>query len=1171
MANNHVMTKDIGNLRGFSTDSSYLRPPNVADVAINMMRGADDSFQPRRGYQCQTSDIGGFGTGTFDDVESDSVRTVTINKDGLLYEKIQRQIYMYYDGGSTNRYLTFTIFTDPRFLTTNPGWSVAPWSLSPWGAPSGESITCQITVNRAARISSNQTNVNTLIVDVGHELAAGDIAQFADSVGNIQTVLLTGTTANSISFATPLVSVLAGTYVNQFFDIPFRRGFDTVAPYTIQTFISQITDPINGIDGLQISINGDADYPAAFLQLVEPTIIDSNNVFSMDYYYWVPCNKTVTTTFPGSANPAYQNAPDYENASFAAVDNVVYICNGIDFPQKFDGQTVYRVGMPAGDRPTLASAGAGKLASGNYSYGITYEQVDKVGHVVEGAISETLQINLTSGPNNVNVTVSNLLANSGWNTSGALAVGGLATVYGPDSQGYYYDLIPVTSNTLNVGDTAFYNDTVVATKNGLSSAAENTFLVLAGHGVEVGDSVVFLNSANDTQFRLVSEITDITITVEGVPVIVANNTTFSANKANLVFGNIAISDANQNNVNTISVSTAGASFTIQPGDIASFLDTEGRIQRRSVVSVGANSVTLAGIPVSIALGTLITTETIRSDQISVRRTNITGATLGAGAPISNNLRINIWRTAQEGTLLQLLATIPNDSSGPLTQTFLDTIQAGRKTGSITAAAKAVLCVIESKAHGLLTGSQLTISGIQGMIELNDRNYTITVIDNDNFSLNGVNASAYTLYTAGGTWTLIFTDNSQLGPDFPDPIRRPDPPPVSKYLLEYGNQLLYAGGKRGDPTNDDNVFFSEGNQPESVPAATNFFSLPATDDVVTGIGIAGTTLIASKNKSIYAVTGDLLTSQFQVTPISAGSNIGCVAFATMKSVGSLLYFLHTSGVYAISENQFYPTDKQGKPVAISEDIQAIFRESEFLAQNKLVFKRAVAVNYTLDDQYILYLPAEDKQATQRAGNLNSIILMFDHQRNNWFKWLNINAAGGMYVVDDNLYFHERRISGFVGLTANLYKQHRFYRLIDYADHTSALSSEWRSSWMDFGLPQVRKKFSHCLLYMDRYSDLQQFNNPQIQFATYIDRVPNLKNTMVTLTTVNNNANAGWSQTPWGWNQWAGIQDSFIRINLKGGTVAKSIQVGFSLSAINASYKLSGFDLEAIPEFRRAIVR
>lgn len=1166
MANNHVITQDVGTIRGFSTDSPFLRPPNVADIAINMMRGPDDTFQPRRGYQCQTSEIGGFGTGTFDDVENNSIRTVTINSDGLLYEKMQHQIYMYYDGRVTgqisgvsqanpavvqsvghglqsgaillleniqgmtqlngqvatitvidpnsfslngvnstaysaytsggnwsiyfanNRYLTFTIFTDPRFLTTNPGWSVAPWSLSPWGAPSGESITCQITVNRAAQVVGNQVNVTTLPVQFGHELAVGDTVMFPNSLGVIQTVVLTATTATSISFATPVVSVLGGTYINQFFDIPFRKGFDVVAPFTIQTFITQITDPLSGIFGLQIAINGDANYPAAFLQLVEPIIIDNNNVFSMDYYYWVACNKTVTTTFPGTANPLYQNAPDYENASFASVDNVIYICNGIDFPQKFDGQNVYRAGMPMGIRPTLASAGAGQLPDGVYTYGITYEQVDALGHIVEGAISETLDITLSGGPNNVNVTVRNILANSGWNTDGAIAVGGLTTVYGPDINGYYYDLIPVTNNNINIGDTAFYNDTIIATKNGASSGPENTYLVDVGHGVEVGDSVVYLNASGVKQFRLVSEITVNSITVEGVPTSVADNTNFSANKANLVYGNIAIANGNQNDVNTINVITGGAGPTIQLGDIASFVDPSGRVQRRTVTGVGVGTITLSGIPISITTLTLITTETIRATQFSVRRTNTTGATLGANAPISNNLRINIWRTAANGTLLHLLATIPNDSSGPLTQVYLDTI----------------------------------------------------------------------------------TD-AQLGFDFPNPIRRPDPPPVSKYVLEYGNQLIYAGGKRGDPTNDDNVFFSEGNQPENVPAATNFFSVPATDDVVTGVGIAGTTLIASKNNSIYAVTGDLLTSQFQVTPISPGSNIGCISFASMASRGSLLIFAHSSGIYSISENQFFPTDKDGNPVAISEDIQAIFRQSEFLAQNKLVLRRSVAVVYTLDDQYIIYIPAEDKQATQRAGNLNSIILMYDYQKKNWFKWLNINAAGGMYVVNDNLYFHERRISGFVGNTANLYKQHRFYRLIDYADHTSALYSEWRSSWMDFDLPQVRKKFSHALLYMDRYSDLQQFNSPQLQFASYLNHIPDLKNTIATLTTVNNNANAGWSETPWGWNQWAGYQDSFARVNLKGGTVAKSIQIGFSLTALNASYKFAGFQLEAIPEFRKAIVR
>jgi hypothetical protein len=285
----------------------------------------------------------------------------------------------------------------------------------------------------------------------------------------------------------------------------------------------------------------------------------------------------------------------------------------------------------------------------------------------------------------------------------------------------------------------------------------------------------------------------------------------------------------------------------------------------------------------------------------------------------------------------------------------------------------------------------------------------------------------------------------------------------------------------------------------------------------------------------------------------------------------MYFLHTNGVYAITENQLYPTDKYGNPVPLTETIDALFRETNFIPSMRYVLKRSVGINYTKDKQYLLFLPCEDTQSTIRTANTNSIILCYDYEHKDWFTWNNMNAAGGMVVIDDDLYFQERRSSGVNGNTANIYKQHRFYRLVDHADHAGAQLSTWLSSWEDLEQPEVRKKFSHCILLMDRISNLLQFNNPIMTFSSYLNRIPNLKNTISTITTVDNIRNSSWSFSPWGWNYWAGYQDSFITVNLKQGTVAKSIQVGFDIQGINMDIRLAGFQIEAIPENRMTVVR
>lgn len=70
--------------------------------------------------------------------------------------------------------------------------------------------------------------------------------------------------------------------------------------------------------------------------------------------------------------------------------------------------------------------------------------------------------------------------------------------------------------------------------------------------------------------------------------------------------------------------------------------------------------------------------------------------------------------------------------------------------TITAATQANPCSITSTAHGLSTGDEVFISGVVGMTELNDKTYTITVVDADTFTLDSTDATAYTAYTSGGT-------------------------------------------------------------------------------------------------------------------------------------------------------------------------------------------------------------------------------------------------------------------------------------------------------------------------------------------------------------------------------------------------------------------------------------
>jgi hypothetical protein len=82
-------------------------------------------------------------------------------------------------------------------------------------------------------------------------------------------------------------------------------------------------------------------------------------------------------------------------------------------------------------------------------------------------------------------------------------------------------------------------------------------------------------------------------------------------------------------------------------------------------------------------------------------------------------------------------------------------------GLITSISQANPAVVTQVNHGFLTGQQIYISGVNGMTQINNRVYTITFIDPDTYSLDGVDSTAYTAYVSDGT-SWFFQDLPIMG-------------------------------------------------------------------------------------------------------------------------------------------------------------------------------------------------------------------------------------------------------------------------------------------------------------------------------------------------------------------------------------------------------------------------
>lgn len=78
------------------------------------------------------------------------------------------------------------------------------------------------------------------------------------------------------------------------------------------------------------------------------------------------------------------------------------------------------------------------------------------------------------------------------------------------------------------------------------------------------------------------------------------------------------------------------------------------------------------------------------------------------------------------------------------------------TGVITGATAANPVVITSTAHGLANGDKIFISGVAGMVELNEKQYLVAGVIANTFQLQdenaaNINGTGFTAYTSGGTW------------------------------------------------------------------------------------------------------------------------------------------------------------------------------------------------------------------------------------------------------------------------------------------------------------------------------------------------------------------------------------------------------------------------------------
>lgn len=455
----------------------------------------------------------------------------------------------------------------------------------------------------------------------------------------------------------------------------------------------------------------------------------------------------------------------------------------------------------------------------------------------------------------------------------------------------------------------------------------------------------------------------------------------------------------------------------------------------------------------------------------------------------------------------------------------------------------------------ITANTITIAGAN-----------VDVLDNAVIS-NNLRIAIYRNQSAGSLHFLVeeipnnsfvttqsYIDNaldSALGAEYIAPVKSHGLPPKGKYLTTFRNLLISCG----DIANVNNVSFSDVDGPEYFPENDNQFLVDTRGDKITGAAANNNALFIFKEDSVNALTGDInKIGGFQVDEV-VGGDVGCLSHHSIKEVRGKLVFISENGVYAL-------TLGDNEPEELSYRINPIFNDFN---DSNFNFNKAIALNWVKNNKYMLFLPSElDNSGDLYNNPAKSRVLVYDYSRKGWLKWDNLDMSGGMVILNDELYFTERRL----GTVSNNVESYT-YRIqdtgdsFDYADHNQGISFVHKTNWESMGEPDVFKKYLRLKVHsLD--ATINDFETDT--FVLDVETQINYNNSESSLFSLDFGANtAGWSDFQWGIDNWGSVREIELKSKLKA-TKSRAMRIIFSNNNIHENILISGWTIEANLPFR-----
>jgi hypothetical protein len=324
------------------------------------------------------------------------------------------------------------------------------------------------------------------------------------------------------------------------------------------------------------------------------------------------------------------------------------------------------------------------------------------------------------------------------------------------------------------------------------------------------------------------------------------------------------------------------------------------------------------------------------------------------------------------------------------------------------------------------------------------------------------------------------------PDLAFPEFDYDQPPPCRYVATFKGSLVVAGIPNffinrkgsflgGSPSvvdgyadlSPNDVWFGDVENIEGFPSDGSFTVSVASDlgDKISGLKQNGNSLIVLKEKSIHRIAGEPTDLQVQTEVLS--SEVGCLSHASIQQINNQLIFLSNRGVASLVETQM-PSAQLG------------YRVKPLLDDRNLNFKKATSVLWPSKQLYILHipslggdgldsftysfpgtgdgLPGYSAQVERIHASQKSRIFVLDYLRGAWFEWRKINALGGLAVLNDELWFMERRFSTYSSsVKTNVMRLLSNNHITDYVDHDQGIPMKVKTAWYAPGGKSQPKQF------------------------------------------------------------------------------------------------------------------